>query len=93
MSYHVDPMVVPTTEDAITSYESQRGGHITRDCTVGIDLLAGSSELMAQRTRLMDHDIPSPAEIFGNVVNGDSRSFLQAIHLMTDTTFTLSLQL
>ena len=56
----------------------------------GEDPLAGHDDLKIIRQRVMDETLPTPQDLFSNVVNGIDLPFAMAIQFMVDKTTTLS---
>ena len=83
-AFRIEPHLIPTTNDAVASYESMRGGRLTTNCMFGSDPLSGFPERFEERTRRMHQVLPSTDAVFGQVVNGDHTMFLLAIQTMID---------
>ena len=62
------------------------GGHLTSVSGFGSDPLAESRELLLQRQRLMEQNIPSPRDLFGWTVNGFTQPFADSVKYMIDVT-------
>lgn len=90
MTYPVDEQIVPTTQQAVRLYESHRvNAHLTTEYTFGVDPLEGDALRTLERDRVMSQ-LPSPAVIFGLVVNGNFMLYHHAIRVMIDTSFRLA---
>ena len=83
-THRIDPQLIPTTHDAVASYETLRSGCLTADCVFGSDPLASFPERFEERTRRINQALPSTDAVFGQVVNGDYSMFFQAIKAMID---------
>ena len=59
----MSPMLIPTLDDAIISYESS-GGSLSTPSLFGIDPLSGHQELLLQRESWMQAHYPSLEDIF-----------------------------
>ena len=75
---------MPTTDNALSSYESVQGGSLTTTCMFGSDPLHNCPDLIEERTRRMTRVLPCTDAVFGQVVNGDYSIFLQAIQTMIE---------
>ena len=84
--------LVPSLQESIQLYESS-GGHLTPSTQVGVDPLAGHDDLLSIRQRAMEENIPSPENLFSNVVNGIDVPLSQSIRYMVDQTTDLSSQI
>ncbi|XP_078384557.1 uncharacterized protein LOC144666976 [Oculina patagonica] len=78
---------IPTSMEAVTAYENL-GGTLTVFPTFGIDPLAENAELQATREQRFSNETNEEA-IFGELVNGNSTSFEQAIQRYANITIQL----
>lgn len=69
---------IPTTEEAISLYEAA-GGHLTRECSFGVDPLCNNNQLINQRELLFHSSNPDFSFIYGQLVNGNPIYFEEAI--------------
>ena len=82
------PSLVPSLEDAVQLYQSS-GGHLAPMTPFGEDPLAGHDDLIILRQQAMDETIPSPQDLFSNVVNGIDLPFALSIQFMVEKTIAL----
>ena len=81
------PSQVPTAMEAVAAYENL-GGTLTVFPTFGVDPLARHSELQAAREQRFNHE-RNDETLFGDLVNGNSTSFEQAIQRYANITIQL----
>ena len=80
--------IIPTADVAETFYVAA-GGHLSPMTLFGSDPLADSPELIQQRQRALEQNIPAPEELFAFTVNGDYAPFAQSLQFMIQTTIRL----
>lgn len=81
------PSQVPTSVEAVTAYENQ-GGTLTPFPSFGIDPLAENAKLKATREQRYSNET-NVETLFGDIVNGNSTSFEQAIQRYANITIQL----
>jgi hypothetical protein len=78
---HASPMhqsLVPTLDEAVSAYETS-GGNLTSPTLFGTDPLVGHHELLQERERNMELNIPSPEDLFSQTVNGSNAQVAQSL--------------
>lgn len=83
---------MPTLDEAVSSYEAS-GGSLTYTSSFGCDPLSGHELLQRERQRLMEENIPSPAELFSYVVNGIDAPFAQSVQFMIEKSIEMEAQI
>lgn len=82
-AYSINPLLLPSAEDAAISYEAHRGRltHFQDYCSVP---LQHDAHLLQQRKALMEASLPSPEDLFSYTVNNHVLPFTQALCFMID---------
>ncbi len=84
----IDEAQIPLEEEAVRLFEED-GGTLTLWSPFGVDPLAHSSTLIAQREAEFHRNIPDISVAFHKLVNGDTSIFCRAIQSFVHITESL----
>ena len=77
--------LLPDTQTAVSMYRAS-GGMLGDVAGFGVDPLHNDPELIAERQRLMEDNMPTPEQLFGWTVNSIVDPFKQSLQFMIDQT-------